>query len=204
MKDILALSDYRRQVAALYARIRSHDDACASHDDFIKARDHLFTNHSQSALTEEQKAGFTGLEYFPYNPAYRFLVKPDFAVDPEIIDIELRDDGMFQIRRVARLHIPFPNGDADLSLFWSEGYGGGLFLPFGDKTNNTTTFGGGRYLLDTIKYADLGSEDNKLILDFNFAYNPSCVYNSLWDCPLAPYENRIDIAIEAGEKLFTK
>ena len=109
---------------------------------------------------------------------------------------------MFQIRRVARLTIPFSEGSKDLSLFWIEGYGGGLFLPFGDSTNNESIYGGGRYLLDTIKHADLGEKDGSLVLDFNFAYNPSCAYNSLWDCPLAPFENKLNVAIPAGEKAF--
>ena len=95
-----------------------------------------------------------------------------------------------------------PTGKASLSLFWIQGYGGGLFLPFADSTNRATTYGGGRYLYDTIKGADLGSVNAELILDFNFAYNPSCAYSPRWMCPLAPQENRLAIPVLAGEQIL--
>jgi len=78
----------------------------------------------------------------------------------------------------------------------------GLFLPFGDTTNGTTTYGGGRYLLDTAKGADLGGDDGGLVLDFNFAYNPSCAYDPRWVCPLAPPGNRLPVGVEAGERVL--
>ena len=62
------------------------------------------------------------------------------------------------------------------------------------------TYGAGRYLLDTVKGSDLGSERGRLILDFNFAYNPSCSYDPRWVCPLAPPGNRLPIAIRGGER----
>jgi hypothetical protein len=88
----------------------------------------------------------------------------------------------------------------ELDLFWIRGYGGGLFLPFRDGTSGQTTYGAGRYLYDTIKGADLGEEEGRLVLDFNFAYNPSCAYDPRWACPLAPPGNRVEMPIEAGEK----
>ena len=202
MKDVLAYTDFRRQVASMYDRIRMEKDGRKAHTEFTKTRDRIFKQHKASALTAEQKETFSGLDYFPYDSAYRFFVTPNYDVHPEVLDIKLRDDGVFHIRRVARLTVPFSDGDADLTLFWIEGYGGGLFLPFSDKTNSDSTYGGGRYLLDTIKHADLGAENGKLILDFNFSYNPSCAYNSLWDCPLAPFENKLELPIKAGEKRF--
>ena len=81
-------------------------------------------------------------------------------------------------------------------------YAGGLFVPFGDATNGTATYAAGRYLLDTAKGADLGvTPDDELILDFNFAFQPSCAFDPRWACPLAPPEARLGIAIEAGERL---
>jgi len=88
-----------------------------------------------------------------------------------------------------------------LELYWLEGYGGGLFLPFSDTTSGDGTYGGGRYLLDTVKGADLGIENGRLVLDFNFAYNPSCAYDPKWVCPLAPAQNRLPIPVRAGERL---
>jgi uncharacterized protein (DUF1684 family) len=79
---------------------------------------------------------------------------------------------------------------------------GGVFLPFVDATSGTETYGGGRYLLDTIKGADLGAvgSDGTLVLDFNFSYFPSCAYSSRYVCPLAPSGNRLSGAVRAGER----
>lgn len=92
-------------------------------------------------------------------------------------------------------------GDAyALELYWLDGYGGGIFLPFKDATSGTETYGGGRYLLDTVKGADLGARGDRLILDFNFAYNPSCSYDPRWVCPLSPPQNHLALRVEAGER----
>ena len=90
----------------------------------------------------------------------------------------------------------------ELTLWWIGGYGGGLFLPFTDGTSGQETYGGGRYLLDAIKGADLGlSHGGRLILDFNFAYTPSCALNPAYVCPLSPPENRVPIELRAGERV---
>ncbi|TMC62815.1 MAG: DUF1684 domain-containing protein [Chloroflexi bacterium] len=104
--------------------------------------------------------------------------------------------------RIGALEIPFAEGPRRLSLFWMAGYAGGLFLPFRDATNGAETYGAGRYLLDAAKSADLGGDvDGRLVLDFNFAYQPSCAFDPKWACPLAPPENRLDLPIRAGERL---
>ena len=88
-----------------------------------------------------------------------------------------------------------------LNALWLESYGGGLFVPFRDATSGTETYGAGRYLLDTVKGSDLGAApDGGLILDFNFAYNPSCSYDPKWVCPLAPPGSRLDVEVLAGER----
>jgi uncharacterized protein (DUF1684 family) len=87
-----------------------------------------------------------------------------------------------------------------LDVYWLEGYGGGLFLPFADATSGSETYGAGRYLLDTVKGADLGSSEEELVLDFNFAYNPSCAYDPQWVCPLAPAANRLGVPVRTGER----
>jgi len=107
-----------------------------------------------------------------------------------------------RIQRFGRVSFQLSGQTVALSLFWILGYGGGIFLPFRDQTNSNGTYGGGRYLLDTIKHADLGQADGRLVIDFNFAYNPSCAYNSRWHCPLAPAENRLPVALPAGEQDF--
>ena len=81
-----------------------------------------------------------------------------------------------------------------------DGYGGGVFLSFADATSGTETYGACRYLLDTVKGSDLGEHGGRLVLDFNFAYNPSCAYDPRWVCPLAPPGNRLAIPVRAGER----
>ncbi len=106
------------------------------------------------------------------------------------------------LRPAADVRFTSPTSGTPLTLraFWLTGYGGGIFLPFGDATNGSSTYGGGRYLYDTIKGADLGFGD-PLVLDFNYAYHPSCAYNPRWVCPLAPPENVLAESVEAGERL---
>ncbi len=116
--------------------------------------------------------------------------------------ISLADDGEFAITRIAALTFTLCGRPSRLSLYWVEGYGGGLFLPFADGSNGPETYGGGRYLWDAIKGADLGFVGDKIVLDFNYAYNPSCAYNPRWVCPLSPEENRLAFAVEAGERSF--
>ena len=84
-----------------------------------------------------------------------------------------------------------------------RGYAGGLFLPFRDATNGAETYGAGRYVLDTAKSADLGGDPaaGTLVIDLNFAFQPSCALDPLWACPLAPPSNRLEARVEAGERL---
>jgi uncharacterized protein len=197
------LLDYRRAVAAMYAAVRDPQvdigERCRR---FRIERDHLFRTHPQSALTAEQKARFKGLQHYDFNPAYRFLLPVDTRVEPKVFEIDLQADGLTRMQRFGKIHFSVEEQSVVLSLFWIMGYGGGIFLPFRDLTNTRGTYGGGRYLLDTIKHADLGQVGDWLVIDFNFAYNPSCAYNEHWHCPLAPYENWLPVSIPAGEKQF--
>jgi uncharacterized protein (DUF1684 family) len=119
------------------------------------------------------------------------------------IDLPVSAGGAMAFRRFGAVAIPFRAGPRRLELFWMEGYAGGLFLPFRDATNGSETYGAGRYLLDAAKSADLGGnrDAGTLILDFNFAYQPSCAFDPKWACPLAPPSNRLDLPVRAGERL---
>jgi uncharacterized protein (DUF1684 family) len=128
-------------------------------------------------------------------------------MERETLDVALPADGLFRYTRIAGVRFSVQGHEAALSLFWIEGYGGGLFMPFRDMSNGQGTYGGGRYLYDTIKGADLGAgskEDfaGQILLDFNYAYNPSCAYSEQWVCPLAPRENWLPFPVQAGEKAF--
>lgn len=161
-------------------------------------RDELFRTHPQSPVDPERQASFPGLGYFDYDPSLRLEVR----VRPspgERVEIQTSTGEAMAMRRFAVAELPF----GMLEVFWLEVYGGGVFIPFRDATCGRSTYGGGRYLLDTIKGADLGSTpDGRLVLDFNFAYHPSCHYSHRWSCPLAPPGNRIEVPIEAGERML--
>lgn len=199
---MLDLLDYRRHVAEIYRAIREQGATQETWMEFTHRKDELVRNHSQSALDHEQKSNFKGLSYFDYDPAYRVIVPLEVQVDPQEYSVDLGDDGLLNYRRIGKVKFELPTGVGELGVFWLMGYGGGLFLPFGDTTNRSETYGGGRYLYDTIKGADLGATLTDIVLDFNYAYNPSCAYNPRWVCPLAPLENRLTIPVFTGEKQF--
>ena len=199
---MLDLLDYRRRVFELYQTVRSADNPAAAWTLWRNARDDLFRHHPQSALDEAQKASFAGLPYYDYDPAFRVIAPVDDKVEAIEHAGEIGDDGHIAYRRFGRVKFDLPTGSGELSLFWITGYGGGVFIPFRDATNRQTTYGAGRYLVDTIKGADLGGTESGIVLDFNFAYHPSCAYNPRWVCPLAPQENWLTFPITAGEKLM--
>src|SRR6266571_2757041 len=211
MSEYLELYDYRCRVAAMYReRTQAYlegEDAEGVLRHFREARDDLFANHPQSALDEEQRRNFRGLRYFPYNPAMLFIVEVDTDVEPVRQQVVMNADESMTMTTVGRLHFAVEGQQADLSVYWLEIYGGGLFLPFHDTTCPTESYGGGRYLFDTIKSSgplpSPNNSDRQILLDFNYAYNPSCAYNSRWVCPLAPHENRLPLPIRAGEKNFS-
>lgn len=194
----LDLLDYRRRAFALYAAVRemSRTDPAAAHARWRAERDELFRSHPQSALAEEQRRAFSGLRYFPYEPRFRFAA-PLVAEEGERSEIQTSTGEALAMRQVGRVELPV----GALPVFWIDVYGGGIFIPFRDATSGRETYGGGRYLLDTVKGADLGStDDGSLIVDFNFAYHPSCHYHHRWSCPLAGPESRLAARIEAGER----
>ena len=199
--NFIELLDYRRQIAEIYRSVRelaAHDPALAWRF-WRQRRDLIFKNHSQSALSEMEKAHFNGLSYYEYDPAYRFHVAVHPAMDDCVTAIRASTGEDHSMLKIGMVDLPVGR----LNVYWLNDYAGGIFIPFKDETSGDSTYGGGRYILDTAKSADLGSLANdELILDFNFAYNPSCHYDPRWNCPLSPPENRLDIRLEAGEKRF--
>jgi hypothetical protein len=129
-----------------------------------------------------------------YDPDYRFVVPIDRDVEPELRESETATDGVVPFRRMGRVAL---DGLGTLDVWWLDSYGGGLFLPVRDRA--PTSYGGGRYLLDTVKGADLGGDADALVVDLNFAYQPSCAYDPAWACPLAGPGNRLDVEIPVGE-----
>ena len=189
MSEVLDLLDWKRRVFALYSEVRETADPAAAWQRWCAVRAALFCDHPQSPRVGTRPA------YFPYDPAWRFLAE---VVPAEPETRLIAGSGPEPVACTRFAHARF--GCHELELFWLEAYAGGLFLPFRDATSGAGTYGGGRYLLDTVKGADLGATDGRLVLDFNFAYNPSCAYDPGWACPLSPPANRLPVAVEAGEK----
>jgi len=191
----LDLADWRERVARIYLSDR---DLAA----FRTARDELFATHTQSPIPAAERPGFTGLRYFPENP--EAVVEVALKPAPKgTIDIDTGGpDGVLSYARVGIAPTPY----GPLTLWWLRAYGGGLFLPVRDGTCGHETYGGGRYLTDTVK----GTHGRGVTvlpggtvrLDFNYLYNPSCAYDPEWACPLAPPENRVAAPIRAGELTY--
>jgi uncharacterized protein (DUF1684 family) len=193
------LFDWRRRVTDLYAEVRASTDPRAAWDRWRQVRHELLTAHPQSPISENARASFTGADYFGYDPGFRCLARLAEA-DPEHFDVQGSAGESFGFTRFATASFSLGGEGLDLGLYWMDGYAGGLFLSFRDGTSGKSTYGAGRYLFDTVKGADLGSDGDRLILDFNFAYNPSCSYDPRWACPLAPPDNWLSVPIEAGER----
>ncbi len=220
----LDLYDWRQRVARMYrdreASLRLGEDPLLVLRRFRATKDALFKRHPQSPLSEDHRRRFAGLSYFPYDPALRV----DAQLEPELDDTheELEASGPhnMRFRRAARLRFTLRDMPADLTVYWIDVYGGGLFLPFRDATSGDETYGGGRYLFDTVKGSDfmrmdddakdpeigaghgMGYAGGRVIVDFNYSYNPSCAYDARWVCPLSPPGNHLPMPVRAGEMAF--
>ncbi len=219
----LDLYDWRRQVASIYrdreTALRGGEDELAVWQRFRAQKDTLFARHSQSPLGAESKSSFSGLDYFPYDPSLRIEAEMEALMSDEVGALDASGPHNMTFKSAARLHFTIEGIPAQLTVYWIDVYGGGLFLPFRDLTCPEESYGGGRYLFDTVKGSDFmrvdateapqpeerqfGYTGGRIILDFNYAYNPSCAYDPQWVCPLAPKENRLTMPIRAGERLFT-
>ena len=194
----LSLLDWRRRVHALYAEVRATPDPATAHDRWRTGRDELFATHPDSPLLPQARQGFSGLPVAAYDPAWRFEVEVEPTGEPAHLEVPTGTDGTVVFDRIGRAELP---GVGGLDVWWLGSYGGGVFVPLKDASAGRRTYGGGRYLLDTVKGADLGGDaaSGRLVLDLNFAYNPSCAYDPAWACPLAPPGNVLAVEVPVGE-----
>ncbi|GAB2595024.1 DUF1684 domain-containing protein [Microlunatus antarcticus] len=201
----LELADWRRRVAQLYAAVRAEAEPAVGHALWRAGRDALFREHPQSALRADDPLRETGLPFWPYDPDLRFeLPLGPVPEGTRTLELPSGETGSTLLRAVGVLELPDPVGGS-LTVWWLEQYAGGLFLPMRDGTAGgdpaTSSYGGGRYLLDTAKGADLGAVGDRMVIDLNFLYHPSCRYDDAWLCPLAPPENSVTARVEAGERM---
>jgi uncharacterized protein len=192
----IALLDWRRQVAAMYAAVRANPDPAAAHLEWQRARNDLLANHPESPIPVADRPAFTGVPVAPYDPRLRFTAPVDTSGESVRFEVTTGTDGVVPFERAGVVHLP---GVGDLDIWWLASYGGGVFVPIRDTRTDGATYPGGRYVIDTAKGADLGGDGGALVVDLNFAYNPSCAYDPAWACPLAPPGNVVPVAVTAGE-----
>jgi uncharacterized protein (DUF1684 family) len=195
----LELLDWKRRIFELYAEIRGSDEPEDAWHHWRNVRDELFRTHAQSPLPATSRSSFDGVPVYDYDPNLRVLGTVH-ETSRERREVATSGEQPFAFTRFAQVKFDLM-GPQSLDLLWLEGYGGGVYLCFADDTSGRETYGAGRYLLDTVKGSDLGERDGRLVLDFNFAYNPSCSYDPRWVCPLAPPGNRLPAPVRAGERL---
>ncbi len=198
--EALDLLDWKRRIFALYAEIRLAPDPESAWRTWREIRDELFRTHPSSPIPADERASYPGVPCFDYDPALRTLAALA-PVEPSPTRIGSSGIESIAFDRFAVARFELGGEELVLELYWLAAYGGGLFVPFRDGTSGVETYGGGRYVLDTVKGSDLGMDGGRLVLDFNFAYNPSCSYDPRWVCPLSPPANRLPVAVRAGERV---
>ncbi|MFV2000384.1 MAG: DUF1684 domain-containing protein [Acidimicrobiia bacterium] len=200
--DYGQLWDFRRRVDENYRQTRDSGISESSWNQWRDRRDTLFRTHPQSPIPTRDRATFTELPFAPYDAAWNLSGRFD-RLEPVTIGVAHSGEDSTPMTRFARVSINSPRGPLALDVYWMNVYGGGVFIPFRDTTNGTLTYGGGRYLLDTAKSADLGDRDGDgdIVLDFNFAYHPSCTHDPRWSCPLAPEGNTLNFEVPVGEQM---
>jgi hypothetical protein len=196
----LSLLDWKRSITGLYAEVRAASDKHAAWRQWRDTRERMFREHPQSPVPAPERAHYSGPHLFDYDPSWRLLgsIEP---VEPKRFELTTSTASTMAFSRFGVARFSHGADQLGLELYWLEGYGGGLFVPFADSTSGSETYGAGRYLLDTVKGADLGTESGLLVMDFNFAYQPSCAYDPSWTCPLAPPANRLSVPVPAGERV---
>jgi uncharacterized protein len=162
-------------------------------EEFRKEKDNFFKTHPQSPLTPDQKKTFTGLNYFPENPALRLEVKVEEFPNKEVVTMQTSTGDVQKYQKFGKFKFMAEGQEAELTIYASPH---GYFLPFVDSLAGTETYGAGRYL----EPEPLGG--GRFSVDFNLAYNPYCAYNENFSCPIPPRENRLKVPIRAGEKQF--
>ena len=161
--------------------------------EFRKQKDLFFETDSHSPLTNEQRENFKGLIYFDEDVSLKLELTIEEFSDKEEIQMQTTTGDLQIYKRFGKIKFPVDGKDEELTVFASSH---GFFLPFVDAQAGRETYGAGRYLDPPIL------PNGKLLVDFNLAYNPYCAYNELYSCPLPPAENRLKVAIQAGEKTF--
>jgi uncharacterized protein len=200
LQNAVDVADWRRRNHELYETVRATRDPGEAWATWRAGRDGMFRAHPSTPLLPEDRPGFEGLVFPDYDPAFRFETTIE-AAEPAHMDVPTGTDGVVPFDRIGVVRL----GDlGTLDVWWLGSYGNGLFVPVKDASAGKPggTYGGGRYLIDTGKGADLGLRGADIVIDLNFAYNPSCAYDPEWACPLAPAGNTLHVDVPVGERVF--
>lgn len=158
-----------------------------------RAKDEFFRTSHHSPIPHDERHDFEGLVYYGPNPDLVFEL-PVEPADGSEVTVETSDNQQRTYHRAGKVSFEVGGESVELTLY-STGHEG-YFVPFRDKTSGGATYGAGRYLdIETV-------DEGMVTIDFNQAYNPSCVYDEAYSCPLPPIENWLQVPIEAGEKMY--
>ena len=163
-----------------------------------------FKDASVSPLKPKDLKNFQGLDFFEFDSIYVVKAKIEETKESLPFKMKTTTDIPAHVRKYADLFFQITDKEFELSVYENleyegvEGYENYLFLPFLDETNENETYGGGRYLDLFLNGTD------SIIIDFNKAYNPKCVYDENFSCPIVPRKNFLNTRIEAGVKNFIK
>jgi hypothetical protein len=161
------------------------------------AKDDSFKNDPESPIPADKKAALLPLAYYPIDESYAVPATLEPAAERTRIQVPTSTGKIRDIERVGTLKFSVQGTPMRLTAFIevTEPRVNRLFVPFADRTSGTETYAAGRYMeLDP-------TPTGIYVVDFNIAYNPYCYYNSEFDCPYPPKENRLDAAIRAGERV---
>lgn len=176
--------------------VRLEADPRVAHAAWVEGRNDLLAHHPASPVPEKARGTYEGAHVAPYDGDFRLVVEVDRVVPELRRDVQTESDGVVPLELVGRVSLP---GLGMLDVWWVAVYGGGLFLPVKDATSGKLSYGGGRYVLDTVKGADLGGDPDALVVDLNFSYQPSCAYDDAWVCPLPGPGNTLQEPVRVGE-----
>lgn len=157
-------------------------------------KDDFFKRHPQSPIPANERANFSGLSYYPYNPDLSLELEAEIFSDQAEIMMQTTTGDLRPFLRWGRVNFEVEGQKAALTLYYNPQHDS-FFLPFADATSGAETYGAGRYL-DPERL-----DERTFEIDFNLAYHPYCAYNEAYSCPLPPSENRLSVAISAGERL---
>ena len=196
--DRRSIADFRMRVADLYASVRRSGVSEASWRWWRGRRDDLFRTHAESPVAPVPD-DWQGQPFWDYDPTWHLLGDVVPGDEGSAIEIHQESGIVERFDHAGVVRFERHGSTFELPIYWAASYAGGWFLPFRDSTSGTETSGSGRYLLDQAKAAHLGEVDGRLVLDFNFAYHPSCVWGH-WVCPLPRPESSLPVAVHAGER----